>query len=278
MTSQGIATMLARTVGRTVIDKTGLTGSYDFTLVWKPEPKSGVQDTDPGNPTPELPVALEEQLGLKLVPAKGTVPVLVIDHAEKPSIDGGEAPGTAAAYVPTMTFDVASIRPSTPTYPSFMVSGSFAPHSSLLRVTNFELRNLLGMAYPVDWSQMAGIPESFNRVMFNIEAKADSETDQRLARLSKEQVTLEQQHMVQVLLAERFKLKVHWEDRVGPIYNLVVLKSRPKLLPQGSAPPTAEEFRNFGAQPIPPIYQRGDSRRIYMCVCVCVLYNYIDRN
>jgi bla regulator protein BlaR1 len=264
MTSQAIATMLARTLGRTVIDKTGLTGNYDFTLVWKPEPKSGVQDADPGNPTPELPVALEEQLGLKLVPAKGPVPVLVIDHAEKPSLDGGEARGptpvsTSAAYVPTMKFDVASVRESVLTY-SFMVSGSFAPHSSLLRVTNFDIRNLLSMAYGIDWSQMTGIPESFERVMFNIEAKSDSEADQELAKLSKEQAALEQQHMMQVMLAERFKLKVHWDDREGPIYNLVVMKNGPKLLPQGSAPSTADEPKNYGDRPIPALYQRGDSR------------------
>jgi uncharacterized protein (TIGR03435 family) len=116
------------------------------------------------------------------------------------------------------------------------------------------------MAYGIDWSQMAGIPDSLDRSMFNIEAKSDSEADQELAKLSKEQAALEQQHMMQGMLAERFKLKVHWDDREGPIYNLVVMKNGPKLLPQGSAPPTADELKNYGDRPIPALYQRGDSR------------------
>jgi uncharacterized protein (TIGR03435 family) len=69
-------------LGREVLDKTGLTGSYDFQLNW-----AAGQD---GNPPPDsnepgLFTALEEQLGLKLEPQKGLVELLIIDHAEKPS-------------------------------------------------------------------------------------------------------------------------------------------------------------------------------------------------
>lgn len=73
--------------GRPVIDKTGLSGNYDFTLAFAPELPPGV---DPKNlppglmDHPDLFNALKEQLGLKLEPQKGPVEFFVIDSAVKP--------------------------------------------------------------------------------------------------------------------------------------------------------------------------------------------------
>jgi uncharacterized protein (TIGR03435 family) len=75
--------LLSGEVGRTVVDKTGLTGSYDITLTWMPAMASA-QDADAAS-GPTIFTALEEQLGLRLVPAKGPVPVLVVDSVVKPS-------------------------------------------------------------------------------------------------------------------------------------------------------------------------------------------------
>jgi len=69
--------------GRPVVDKTGLTGLWDFTL-WAQTPG---QKTDP-DATQEAPTMLEaihDQLGLKLKPAKDTIPVLIVDQIEWPS-------------------------------------------------------------------------------------------------------------------------------------------------------------------------------------------------
>jgi uncharacterized protein (TIGR03435 family) len=66
-------------VDRPVLDKTQLTGSYDFKLTWTLE--SGALGTDPE----AVSIALQEQLGLKLESAKAPLEILVIDHAEKPS-------------------------------------------------------------------------------------------------------------------------------------------------------------------------------------------------
>ena len=57
--------------------KTGITGRYHLALKWVPD--------DSADSGPSLFTALEEQLGLKLVPAKGPVEVLVIDRAEMPT-------------------------------------------------------------------------------------------------------------------------------------------------------------------------------------------------
>jgi len=75
-----LAGTLSGVVGRVVIDKTGLTGVYDvdLTWAWHDEPGSG----DNG---PSIFTALQEQLGLKLEPAKAPIDVVVIDHIERPS-------------------------------------------------------------------------------------------------------------------------------------------------------------------------------------------------
>jgi len=83
--------------GRIVVDKTSLKGIYDFTLKWTPmgsaaggsaESNASVE-TAGGHANdatePSLLTALDEQLGLKLVPDKAPVEVLVIDHVEQPS-------------------------------------------------------------------------------------------------------------------------------------------------------------------------------------------------
>ncbi len=74
--------------GRPVIDKTGLTGNYDFTLSFVPDlpPDFPKENLPPGFlDRPSLFDALREQLGLRLQPAKGPVEYFVIDSAEKPS-------------------------------------------------------------------------------------------------------------------------------------------------------------------------------------------------
>jgi uncharacterized protein (TIGR03435 family) len=68
---------------RVIVDKTGLGDEkYDFDLKWS---NGDEQPGDPAEGRPTLFKALEEQLGLKLVPAKGPVKSLVIDHIERPS-------------------------------------------------------------------------------------------------------------------------------------------------------------------------------------------------
>jgi uncharacterized protein (TIGR03435 family) len=90
LTGQGVTmAQLARTLsqqelGRVVLDDTGLTGKYDFKLSWAPENVAAdTNSTDTSGPS--IFTAVSEQLGLKLEPQKGPVPILVIDHIEAPS-------------------------------------------------------------------------------------------------------------------------------------------------------------------------------------------------
>jgi uncharacterized protein (TIGR03435 family) len=88
-----LATSLSMFVGRVVVDKTGITGGYDFDLTWTPDQ---MPQRPPGAPDPvfngvaidpngpSIFTAVQEQLGLKLDSQKGPVAVLVIDRAEHP--------------------------------------------------------------------------------------------------------------------------------------------------------------------------------------------------
>ena len=79
---------LAPQTRRSVIDKTGIEGRFDFTLDWSPDdaPPSTSGEAEPAERQfPPLLLALQEQLGLKLEQQKGPVEVLVIERAEKPS-------------------------------------------------------------------------------------------------------------------------------------------------------------------------------------------------
>ncbi len=74
-----------------VIDQTGLTGKWDFTLTWTPDATQFVglgggapTATDPDGP-PDLFTAIQQQLGLKLESTKAPADVFVVDRVEKPS-------------------------------------------------------------------------------------------------------------------------------------------------------------------------------------------------
>ena len=94
-----LASSLVQFVQRSVVDRTGLSGDFDFRLKWTPDqlpPRpagmpadeririNGVE-IDPNGPS--IFTAVQEQLGLKLDAQRGPVEVLVIDHIERPTPD-----------------------------------------------------------------------------------------------------------------------------------------------------------------------------------------------
>jgi len=89
---ENLSHILSSQLGRTVVDKTGLTGNYDYTLKWIPDnvpaPPPGATaggDSAADTSGPSLFTAVQEQLGLKLESEKAPVDVIVIDRVEQPS-------------------------------------------------------------------------------------------------------------------------------------------------------------------------------------------------
>jgi uncharacterized protein (TIGR03435 family) len=213
--------------------------------------------------TERAPSTLNVVVGLLSVAAGLTI--LVMPSA-------GQAIGTAttkspspadAAYVATMTFDVASVRENKEIDVNrgfTMLSGGFVPHTSTLRVINWQIENLISEAYGVDRFQILDLPNWRWPTLFVIEAKGNSETDAKLATLSEEQQWTEQKHMLQTLLEDRFKLKTHWETKEGDVYDLIVAKGGAKLGAAGSMPRSADELKSLADHQVPPLLQKNDGQ------------------
>lgn len=95
-TAAQMAEFLANQVGHPVVDKTGLTGKYDFNLEFKPDantlpaflpppaaPPGGGPGDNASEPGSNLEAALLQQLGLRLVKGKAPLDMIVVDHVEK---------------------------------------------------------------------------------------------------------------------------------------------------------------------------------------------------
>ena len=88
VTVQNLADFLSPRLDRPVIDSTGLTEHYEFTLTWAAENMVATRNTGPDGggaeePAPTIFGALQQQLGLKLERGTNPTDILVIDHAEK---------------------------------------------------------------------------------------------------------------------------------------------------------------------------------------------------
>jgi bla regulator protein BlaR1 len=204
---------------RTILDETGLSGTYDFTLQLPNGVPLGID-----NPTPPesyelaLSTAIEQQLGLQLEPRKASMEVLVIDHVEKPELQSEAARSKLA-------FNSAVVTPNKSTTQD--VSMNVTPSSGLLSGTNARLISYIYFAYNITGNQfqllMPRLPKWLINDHFDIQARADGNP-------SKDQMRL----MMQSLLADRFKLAIHYETHRLPVFGLVLAKpgrTGPQLQP-----------------------------------------------
>jgi uncharacterized protein (TIGR03435 family) len=90
-TMHEFVSLLQRAVlDRAVIDRTGLTGKYDFDLEWAPDETQFGGDVPVASadaPSPPFFRAIQQQLGLTLVATRGPIDTLIIDLAARPTAD-----------------------------------------------------------------------------------------------------------------------------------------------------------------------------------------------
>ena len=85
---QDLLRPLQSMTGRPVIDRTGLTGAFDFDLQWTSGPVApAAGPTAPADDGPSIFVALQEQLGLRLAPGRAPFDVVVVDAVRRPTPD-----------------------------------------------------------------------------------------------------------------------------------------------------------------------------------------------
>ncbi len=118
-------------------------------------------------------------------------------------------------------YEVATIRP---TKPSDMGGVRTLPSGEFIS-NGMSVKTTVGTAYGKFSFQILGGPAWFDSDRYDIEAKPDNALAEQLSKLTWEQRTEVQGRMLQALLEDRLKLKVHLESRELPLFALVVEKS-----------------------------------------------------
>ncbi len=131
---------------------------------------------------------------------------------------------SAADGTESKTYEVVSIKPS-----KFFTSGGTQELPDGFRYTNMILDAFVDGAYDIDGDHVSGMPSWAKSDHFDIEGKVDRiRLSVGGASPSKERWKQEQP-MQQALLADRCKLKVHFETREMQAYDLVIAKEGPKM-------------------------------------------------
>jgi uncharacterized protein (TIGR03435 family) len=130
-------------------------------------------------------------------------------------------------------FEVASVKPSPPPGPSAGFAtradgGPGTPDPTRIDYRNLPLSSLIGQAYGLDHWQLSA-PEWMAVEKYDIAAKVPPGATEEQFRL-----------MLQRLLAERFKLRVHRGKQEMPMYSLTAARSGPRLKSHAGAPPVVD--------------------------------------
>ena len=211
-----------------VIDSTGLKGPWDFDLKWTGRAQLG----QAGGDGISIFDAVDKQLGLKLEAQKVPSPVLIVDSVNQKPTDNPPGVTQSLPPAPPAEFEVAVIKPSAAdgqlmfrVLPSGQVDLQGVPLKMLIAFAwNFEFATTNDM--------IVGAPKFLDSARFDIKAKASvgASTGPTIAPpIDIDDLRL----MLRALLADRFKLATHTEDRPVTAYNLVVVK--PKLKPADPA-------------------------------------------
>jgi uncharacterized protein (TIGR03435 family) len=208
-----------------LVDATELPGAYDFTLRFTPQVPRGFEVK--GEPIP-LMEALDKQLGLKAELGTAPLPAVVVDSANEKATEN--PPEVAKSFPPIPEqFDVAEIKPA-----ANGPQGQPEIKNGRVIITGITLQNLVWLAWditPAD--EIVGAPSWLNSEKFDLIAKAPDGVamgDLTPTAGSRRSIPINidaLRPMLRNLLVERFKMKVHKEDRPTTSYTLVAVK--PKL-------------------------------------------------
>lgn len=105
------------------------------------------------------------------------------------------------------------------------------PSESRFRTVNVSVRELIQYAWNLPGSQVLGGPSWLGSTMFDIDARSDAAADAALHQLSPFDARDRKARMLQELLIDRFRLRIHQETQQLALYKLILAKGGPRFQP-----------------------------------------------
>jgi uncharacterized protein (TIGR03435 family) len=197
-----------------VVDQTGLKGSWDIDFKFTPRQLLA----NIGSNAISIFDAVDSQLGMKLDLQKIPTPVIVVDSVnQKPS---DNPPGVSTTLPPAAPpeFEVANIKPSMPNAPQMA-----RIQNNRVDAQGLSLKTLVQVAWDITDELMADAPKWMDSANFDVNAKVSTDGSGTPTQFDIDDL----RGMLRALLIERFKMKVHMEDR--PVSGYVLTAPKPKL-------------------------------------------------
>lgn len=203
-----------------VVDSTGLKGSWDFDLKW--QAKGNIPIAGPDAMT--MVDAVDKQLGLRIEEHKIPTGVLVIDQVNRRPTDNPPDLDARLPSLPPAEFEVADIKPTVPgSRQDAAITLGFQP-GGRVDLPGISMRLAATMAWNLNSNAaIPGAPKWFDTAQFDIVAKAPAAYVSANGGGGPDDLG----PMMQALLKDRFKMKVHFEDQLVTAYTLIAAK--PKL-------------------------------------------------
>jgi uncharacterized protein (TIGR03435 family) len=205
-----------------VINKTGLDGAWDFELKWMP--KSLLQQA--GADAISIFDAVDKQLGLKLELQTSPQKVWLVDSADRKPTPNAADIAKILPPAPPPVFEVAIVKPSAPDE-----RGNFRINGGQVNLQALPLKVMVTFAWelnPNSTDNIVNPPKWFNDSKFDIIAKAAAPDGPAQNGRQDPGIDIEDlRGMLQALVAERFNMQYHMEDRPIPAYTLYA--ANPKM-------------------------------------------------
>ena len=216
-------------VTNAVVDQTGLKGSWDFELRFTQRALLGLAGSIDGATATSLSDAIDKQLGLKLEERDIPTPVLIVEQVNATPTANAPDVATKLPPPPAIEFEVADLKPVDPnanlTGP---VQFGVSPGGRVNLPGRFlSLKAVIALAWNLPGNsngEIIGAPKWLDTARYDVIAKLPSD----LVPTSGLPPLQELGPALQALLIERFKMKVHYEDRPVDAYTLVAVKPRLK--------------------------------------------------
>jgi uncharacterized protein (TIGR03435 family) len=154
---------------------------------------------------------------------------------------------------PALTFDVVSIKPNRSDSPNYVAP--FPAGVDGLLITNVNLFSIMKFAYDF-WREdlISAVPGWIKTERSDIRAKVAGADVDAWKRLNDDQRRI----MLQEVLADSFKLKIHWEPKEIPVYQMVIAKNGPKF--KAAKPDEDSGLKGPDGKPMPGILHTGQGQ------------------